>query len=225
MMTCRRLMLGCEVSLPSLSITGCGDDSLFFFFQAEDGIRDLTVTGVQTCALPISHVCRHAGRLRHRGAQLLGQRVRAGPRRGEGHHSMTRVRATTVAPLLAVALAGCRNGKAAARESGASTTAARVEGPRVILPEGSPQLASLSVAAAAPSVPRPVRLNGRIVWNEDVTVRIFSAFAGRVVKGTVDAGQPVQPGDVLATIASPDFGQAQADARRAVTDLAFAQQT
>src|SRR2546430_7062783 len=27
---------------------------MFFFFQAEDGIRDLTVTGVQTCALPIS---------------------------------------------------------------------------------------------------------------------------------------------------------------------------
>src|SRR5579862_8892042 len=27
---------------------------LFFFFQAEDGIRDGTVTGVQTCALPIS---------------------------------------------------------------------------------------------------------------------------------------------------------------------------
>src|SRR2546430_9922367 len=31
--------------------------SFFFFFQAEDGIRDLTVTGVQTCALPIS-TCR-----------------------------------------------------------------------------------------------------------------------------------------------------------------------
>src|SRR2546427_8791118 len=30
---------------------------MFFFFQAEDGIRDLTVTGVQTCALPI---CRLA---------------------------------------------------------------------------------------------------------------------------------------------------------------------
>src|SRR2546430_13401428 len=28
----------------------------FFFFQAEDGIRDLTVTGVQTCALPICAV-------------------------------------------------------------------------------------------------------------------------------------------------------------------------
>src|SRR3712207_8046586 len=30
----------------------------FFFFQAEDGIRDIGVTGVQTCALPIS---RHPG--------------------------------------------------------------------------------------------------------------------------------------------------------------------
>src|SRR2546427_3518428 len=30
------------------------DSCFFFFFQAEDGIRDLTVTGVQTCALPIA---------------------------------------------------------------------------------------------------------------------------------------------------------------------------
>src|SRR5687768_18570373 len=29
-------------------------DLFFFFFQAEDGIRDVAVTGVQTCALPIS---------------------------------------------------------------------------------------------------------------------------------------------------------------------------
>src|SRR2546426_1451972 len=29
--------------------------SFFFFFQAEDGIRDYKVTGVQTCALPISN--------------------------------------------------------------------------------------------------------------------------------------------------------------------------
>src|SRR2546422_6199145 len=28
-------------------------DVIFFFFQAEDGIRDVAVTGVQTCALPI----------------------------------------------------------------------------------------------------------------------------------------------------------------------------
>src|SRR6266446_6556016 len=32
----------------------------FFFFQAEDGIRDYKVTGVQTCALPISNEIRAA---------------------------------------------------------------------------------------------------------------------------------------------------------------------
>src|SRR5256886_6679569 len=32
---------------------GVVDVCQFFFFQAEDGIRDLTVTGVQTCALPV----------------------------------------------------------------------------------------------------------------------------------------------------------------------------
>src|SRR6266498_4536829 len=32
----------------------------FFFFRAEDGIRDADVTGVQTCALPISPASRHA---------------------------------------------------------------------------------------------------------------------------------------------------------------------
>src|SRR2546425_3371105 len=36
---------------------------LFFFFQAEDGIRDKLVTGVQTCALPISG---------HRGGSAAG---------------------------------------------------------------------------------------------------------------------------------------------------------
>src|SRR5204863_1769289 len=35
-----------------------------FFFQAEDGIRDLYVTGVQTCALPIS-ARRHDAAVRH----------------------------------------------------------------------------------------------------------------------------------------------------------------
>src|SRR5947208_16394023 len=44
--------------------------NLFFFFQAEDGIRDDLVTGVQTCALPICRLLRpraeepvHGGRL------------------------------------------------------------------------------------------------------------------------------------------------------------------
>src|SRR2546429_4508700 len=37
-----------------VSSGGCvGRCEVFFFFQAEDGIRDVAVTGVQTCALPI----------------------------------------------------------------------------------------------------------------------------------------------------------------------------
>src|SRR5689334_24590581 len=47
----------------------------FFFFQAEDGIRDGTVTGVQTCALPISSlssVMDHArAKLARKGCDLL----------------------------------------------------------------------------------------------------------------------------------------------------------
>src|SRR2546430_4165728 len=54
-----------------------GGQSLFFF-QAEDGIRDLTVTGVQTCALPIYErfpLCRHAGSCSHSFAAFLAKRT------------------------------------------------------------------------------------------------------------------------------------------------------
>src|SRR5256885_12156050 len=37
----------------------------FFFFQAEDGIRDYKVTGVQTCALPICEPCARRFSSRH----------------------------------------------------------------------------------------------------------------------------------------------------------------
>src|SRR5690349_12527659 len=48
-----------------------------FFFQAEDGIRDLYVTGVQTCALPISS-------RRHRLRGLAAEEAHLGQRR-RGH--------------------------------------------------------------------------------------------------------------------------------------------
>src|SRR2546425_1912489 len=53
-------------------------EDAFFFFQAEDGIRDKLVTGVQTCALPISEL-RVAADLdaeRH-AARVLGEPERA----------------------------------------------------------------------------------------------------------------------------------------------------
>src|SRR2546430_12624941 len=62
---------------------------LFFFFQAEDGIRDLTVTGVQTCALPIFR--RPRGRAQQgpdhaRASRGAGGRHYA-PRRGLLHRA------------------------------------------------------------------------------------------------------------------------------------------
>src|SRR5438128_12701058 len=50
----------------------------FFFFQAEDGIRDATVTGVQTCALPICE------RLDRRGAEDQAVHERGRPPQGQG---------------------------------------------------------------------------------------------------------------------------------------------
>src|SRR2546426_3959902 len=69
--------------------------SSIFFFQAEDGIRDYKVTGVQTCALPISRTpprCAALGggrlrrlrarRPRHRGGVRGPEREAAGAARG-----------------------------------------------------------------------------------------------------------------------------------------------
>src|SRR2546427_5712942 len=49
-------------------------ESHFFFFQAEDGIRDLTVTGVQTCALPISFCCGKTWRQCSNAASASGMK-------------------------------------------------------------------------------------------------------------------------------------------------------
>src|SRR2546427_2691329 len=49
----------------------------FFFFQAEDGIRDLTVTGVQTCALPICRPLGHRLSARAFAPRLCGQPEKA----------------------------------------------------------------------------------------------------------------------------------------------------
>src|SRR5690349_23716739 len=56
----------------------------FFFFQAEDGIRDLYVTGVQTCALPIWH--RAAGELRSALSRWLARCLRR-PRATQAHRA------------------------------------------------------------------------------------------------------------------------------------------
>src|SRR5438132_2261771 len=57
-------------------------DLFVFFFQAEDGIRDHCVTGVQTCALPICPAPRQAGQSEQRGTGRRAGRGAGRTRRG-----------------------------------------------------------------------------------------------------------------------------------------------
>jgi cobalt-zinc-cadmium efflux system membrane fusion protein len=67
------------------------------------------------------------------------------------------------------------------------------------------------------------RFNGRLVWNEDRTARVFAPFAGRVQSIAVHPGERVARGQALAVLAAPDFGVAQAEARKAENDYSLAQ--
>jgi membrane fusion protein, heavy metal efflux system len=115
-------------------------------------------------------------------------------------------------------LAGCHHPAAPATEP----AAAKTEGDQVLLPAGSPQTAALTVEQVERSHAPVTRLNGRLLWDDDVTVRIFTPFAGRVVNLTTEVGRKVSKGECLARIASPDYGAAQADARKAASDFVLA---
>src|SRR6266700_2572206 len=91
----------------------------------------------------------------------------------------------------------------------------RLEDGRIVFPQGSPQLNSFATEPVAASSPQQLRLTGRIVWDENRTVRLFPAFAGRVIHIQVKAGDRVKQGETLAVLASPDFGQAHAEAELA----------
>src|SRR3989440_5555133 len=85
-LSCQQPRAGCYVMFFSVICYWAMFLWLFFFFQAEDGIRDLIVTGVQTCALPISTPGRvRAARLVALGADVL--QIALAPLFGEGFAS------------------------------------------------------------------------------------------------------------------------------------------
>ncbi len=101
--------------------------------------------------------------------------------------------------------------------------AVRVDGEHAILAE--PDKASfLKLAPVEADQGGTLRLPGRLVWNEEKTVRVFPQLGGRVQKIAVDVGTPVKAGQPLATLSSPDYGQALADARKAVAEAQVAKQ-
>lgn len=98
-----------------------------------------------------------------------------------------------------------------------------LQGQRLSFPNGHPQLPQLGLVAAVPARTLTVDLPARLVWNEDHTQRIYPAFAGRVTRVHADVGQAVRPGSVLAQVASPEFGVAQADTAKAQADAQLTQ--
>ncbi|EER57647.1 efflux transporter, RND family, MFP subunit, partial [Acidovorax delafieldii 2AN] len=141
------------------------------------------------------------------------------------HSSTFRLRVRRVPPFIAsrtfvaltlgcsALLAGC--GEAAAPAAPAEAAPPVVQGTQLRFPPDHPQLALLGVSEARPSTQIAVDLPARLVWNEERTQRIYAPFAGRVAAIRADLGQTVKAGAPLALLASPDFGQAQADTAKA----------
>jgi membrane fusion protein, heavy metal efflux system len=115
-----------------------------------------------------------------------------------------------------IALAACGKEPELAKVAAVTT-----EGDRAILSE--PDKADfLKSAIVKKDQGSTLRLPGRLVWNEDHTVRVVPQLAGRIQKITVEIGSEVKAGQILATLSSPDYGQAQADASKAQADQQLA---
>lgn len=124
---------------------------------------------------------------------------------------------------LALAACGGPEAPAPAASAPAAVAAPALREGRVHFPAGHAQLALLASAEARPLSNAALELPARLVWNEARTQRVTSAFAGKVSAIRVDLGQSVRAGQALAVLASPDFGQAQADAAKAQADHLLAQ--
>ena len=123
--------------------------------------------------------------------------------------------------LVLTLLAGCSEAPVPAAQPAAPI----VQGNQLRFTAGHPQLALLGLTAAAPVKTITVELPARLVWNEERTQRIYPAFAGRVMAIKADVGQAVKPGSLLAQLASPDFGMAQADTMKAQADSRLTQKS
>lgn len=84
----------------------------------------------------------------------------------------------------------------------------------------SPQLAYLR-AAAALALPEPLiePLNARITYDENVTARISSPIAGRIIKLGAQAGDTVRAGQPLLWIDAPEFSSAVADQAKSQAEV------
>jgi len=123
-----------------------------------------------------------------------------------------------IAGAALLSLAGCSK----PAEAPPSAPAYQVNGNIVTFPARAPQLSSIGTESAELRRLAVSHLTGRLYWDDDTTVRIFTPVSGRVMAVLADIGNRVERGAPLARIESPDYGQALADARTATANLAAA---
>jgi cobalt-zinc-cadmium efflux system membrane fusion protein len=128
----------------------------------------------------------------------------------------TRLQTATLCLLAVLTLAGCGREQVAPTPDKATP---KVTGDEVEFAAGSPQLDSIVVESAQPRTVAIKHVTGRLYWNDETTVRVFTPVFGRVTKVLVDIGDPISVGTPLAELDSPDYAQALANARTAVGNL------
>ena len=125
-------------------------------------------------------------------------------------------------PASLLALAALPLGGCVARASAPPPAPYQVDGDVVAFHDSAAERATVQVAPLSRTSDDHLELTGRLVWDEDLTARVFPPVAGRVTRIALDFGAPVTRGQRLADLSSPDYGQAQADAARAEADLGVA---
>ncbi|MDD5391261.1 MAG: efflux RND transporter periplasmic adaptor subunit [Gallionellaceae bacterium] len=92
---------------------------------------------------------------------------------------------------------------------------ATIQNDRITFAGGASQLPGLKVEAATPAGPSEASVAGRLVWDEEHTVRVFSPLAGRVTAIQAQVGDRVRAGAPLARLQAGEVGGLQADLQRA----------
>ena len=125
-----------------------------------------------------------------------------------------------VAALSALSLGGCNK----LAEEPAAAQASERSRDFVQLDPKSPRLDFIKVEVVKESDSSGrVTLPGRVTFDEDHTQRVASPIDGRVVGMLVKLGDTVKAGQSLLQLSSPDVGQIQSDAQKALTDLSIAE--
>ncbi len=137
-------------------------------------------------------------------------------------------------PLLAVVLGCCLGAAAPAcskghgQEAGGAGDKEAGEGARdfVRLQPGSAPLDFIKVETVVESAgATSVTLPGRVSFDEDHTQRVASPIDGRATALLAKLGDKVRPGQALVALSSPNVGQIQAEAQKAMSDLTVAEKS